>query len=281
VDLSASATANAIIGVEYKDIADSNKDSGPSRWYWDHKRLGRRLTIGVSKVMQTFKGLFTVVLVFSVVALPTQIFAAARVVYAIDFTGNGDANPQGWLKDQGFEFKLDADEIDLHFNGQGLVVETRDKKAGLFVKELRLVDASAVRVTWGVDRYPVGADWDNGVQRVPIAVMVWLGDEKIESGSMFVPDSTYFASLFLGEKEKAGKAYKGKYYKKGGRYYCSPCGVPAGETVVAELNLQQVFASEFKKPALPPVTGLGFQINTKDTDGGARAFLKRIEVLAE
>ncbi len=119
------------------------------------------------------------------------------------------------------------------------------------------------------------------MHRVPIAVMVWLGDEKIESGSIFVPDSTYFASLFLGEKENAGKAYKGKYYKKGGRYFCTPCGVPAGETVVAELDLEHVFQREFKKSTSPPVTGLGFQINTKDTHGGARAFLSRIEFLAD
>ena len=108
-----------------------------------------------------------------------------------------------------------------------------------------------------------------------------MGNEKIESGSVFVPDSTYFAGLFLGEKEKAGKAYRGKYYKKGGRYFCAPCGVPAGETVVAELDLEHVFRREFDKSTSPPVTGLGFQINTKDTHGGARAFLRRIEVLAD
>ncbi len=82
------------------------------------------------------------------------------------------------------------------------------------------------------------------------------------------------------EIEKAGNAYRGKYYKKGGRYFCTPCGVPTGETVVLELDLKHVFQREFKN-SIPPVTGLGFQINTKDTHGEARAFLSRIEVLAD
>ncbi len=108
--------------------------------------------------MKTSRMLFTAVVFLSVAPLPIQVFAAARVVYAIDFNVNDVSNARSWLKDQGFQFELDANDIDVHFNGQGLVVETKDEKAGLFVKELRLAEARAVRVTWGVDRYPEGAD---------------------------------------------------------------------------------------------------------------------------
>ena len=128
--------------------------------------------IEVSDVMKTYRALVGTVVVLLIATLPMQVFAAARVVYAIDFAGNGEGNAQNWLRDQGFQFELDADDIDVHFNAQGLVVETKGEKAGLFVKELRLAEARAVRVTWGVDRYPDGADWEKGVYRVPIAVMV-------------------------------------------------------------------------------------------------------------
>jgi hypothetical protein len=98
-----------------------------------------------------------------------------------------------------------------------------------------------LRVRWGVDRHPQGADWAKGVYRVPIAVMVSFGEDKMASGSLFVPNAPYFLSVFLGAHEQEGRAYTARYYHQGGRYFCQPCGVPSGQTVVTEFDLATHF----------------------------------------
>jgi hypothetical protein len=202
-----------------------------------------------------------------------------KVVYTLDFSDQADGDAKPWLKANGFQFKLDADDLNPHFSYQRLVLETSDEKAGYFVKRLNLSNVKGIRVIWGVDRSPQGADWERGIYRVPIAVVISFGEKKIDSGSFYIPDAPYFISLFLGEKEKSGRAYTGKYYKKGGRYFCKPCVAPVGKTVVTEFNLEEAFKSQFGQPEVPPVSSFGLQMNTEDTRGGARAFLKRVEFL--
>ena len=99
------------------------------------------------------------------------------------------------------------------------------------------------------------------------------------SGSLFLPDAPYFLGVFLGEKEQEQRAYTGMYYKKGGRYFCQPCGVKPGQTVVTEFDLGRHFTAQFQQNVLPPVSSFSFQMNTTDTTGGARAFLVSVEFL--
>lgn len=214
--------------------------------------------------------------------VPGDAFGESRaVVYALDFSKQPDGDAVSWLKRQGFEFQLNAHELSPRFQRGRLVLETTREVAGLFVQRNNPQTnqrATHLRVVWGVDRYPQGADWARGVNRLPIAVMVWFGDEEIDSGMMFLPSAPYFLSVFLGEREEEGRAYLGKYYRRSGRYFCQPCGARPGQTLTTELPLERHFTEQFRQ-TLPPVSGLGFQMNTTDTSGGARAFLVRIELL--
>jgi hypothetical protein len=99
------------------------------------------------------------------------------------------------------------------------------------------------------------------------------------SGSLFIPNAPYFLSVFLGAHEQEGRAYTARYYQQGGRYFCQPCGVPPGQTVVTEFDLETHFTEQFQQTVLPPVSSVGVQMNTTDTTGGARAFLMSIELL--
>jgi hypothetical protein len=143
--------------------------------------------------------------------------------------------------------------------------------------------ATRIRIHWGVEHYPQGANWGNGVNAVAIAVMTSFGEKKLRSGSLFAPNAPYFIGIFLGENERADRAYMGKYYQDGGRYFCHPCGAPTDETIVTDFDLGQAFNEQFpdatQSPGsvLPPVSRFGFQMNTKGTRGGAVAFLKRVE----
>lgn len=205
---------------------------------------------------------------------------AKEVIARIDFTHQPDGDATPWLKRQGFQFKLDAGKLNPHFENHRLVLETHGEKVGLIVRKLRLADAERIRITWGVERYPRGANWAKGVFRVPIAVMISFGEKEIDSGAFYIPDAPYFIGLFLGKKEQEGRAYTARYYHKGGRYFCTPCPAPAGETVTTEFNLDKAFQQQFGISPVPLVTSFGFQMNTEDTEGGARVFLKTVEFLA-
>ncbi len=111
--------------------------------------------------------------------------------------------------------------------------------------------------------------------------MISFGDQENSGGSLFVPDAPYFISLFLSQNAREGKAYTANYYHKGGRYFCQPCNTPAGKLVTTEFNLEHAFKSQFGKSQVPPISDFGFQMNTEDTQGGARAFLKKVEFLSD
>ena len=209
----------------------------------------------------------------------TMVGASSRVLHRVDFSTQPDGDAVAWLKRQGFEFHLRAHALAPRFERGRLVLETATETAGGFVQKLHVPGVRRLRVRWGVDRYPRGADWAKGVYRVPIAVMVSFGEDKIDSGSLFIPNAPYFLSVFLGEHEQEGRAYTARYYKKGGRYFCQPCGVPPGQTVVTEFDLETHFTEQFQQRVLPSVSSVSFQMNTTDTTGGARAFLINIELL--
>ena len=208
-----------------------------------------------------------------------MVGAASRVLYRVDFSTQPDGDAVAWLKRQGFEFHLRAHELAPRFEQGRLVLETATETAGVFVQKLNVPGVRRLRVRWGVDRYPQGADWAKGVYRVPIAVMVSFGEDKIDSGSLFIPNAPYFLSVFLGAHEQEGRAYTARYYKKGGRYFCQPCGVTPGQTVVTEFDLETHFTEQFQQRVLPSVSSVSVQMNTTDTTGGARAFLMSIELL--
>ncbi len=213
------------------------------------------------------------------VPVPAWSNGGAEVVHSIDFTGQPEGEARTWLREQGFELRMSANELSPRFSDRGLVLSTEDAITGLFAKELRLTGADRVRVTWGVDRYPEGANWEKGTYRVPVAIMIAFGKKEIASGSLFVPNVPYFISLFLSKNAEPGKGYTANYYHKGGRYFCAPCSPPAGEAVTTTFDMSETFKRTFDKKQVPPITGFSFQMNTKNTRGGAKAFIERVEFL--
>ncbi len=206
---------------------------------------------------------------------------ASQVAERFTFTDSPNGDAASALREEGYEFKLSAEELDLRFADRGLVLETDSERAGLIAREVNIENVDRVRITWGVNEYPEGADWEAGVYRVPIAVMISFGDKEIASGSLVVPDVPYFVGLFLGEKEQEGRAYKAEYYHEGGRYFCEPCNPEPGETVTTVFNFDEVLAEQFDVSTALPVSSVGIQMNTNDTQGSAEAFIQEIEFLAD
>jgi len=206
-------------------------------------------------------------------------FAGGNVLYTLDFTKQKDGNAKAWLKSKGFKFMLDADQLSMKFQGGKLVIETSGEKAGMFGIEFSpnryLKNIGLVKIVWGVNRFPKGADWAAGNNRLAIGALITLGTEKLSSGlPLGINAAPPFFGPFIGQKERIGKRYLGMLYKKGGRYYCVS-NKNGGATVTTNFNISQKYRQEFKKTA-PPVTAFAFQMNTKDTSGGAKAFIKSI-----
>ena len=220
-----------------------------------------------------------VLVIFSFSIMVTANASSEEVLFTLDFSGQPDGSAIDWLEKKGFELQLGAKKLKPHFRGNRLRLQSNGEDAGLFVKALNLPNAKRIRIFWGVERYPQGADWENGVNAVSLAVMVSFGKKKMESGAFYIPDAPYFIGLFLGEKEHEGKAYTGRYFRKGGRYFCSPCGVSPGTMVVTEFDLEKNFKSQFSESKVPPLSRFGFQVNTKNTRGGSEAFLHKVEIL--
>jgi len=202
------------------------------------------------------------------------LLGGSNVVHTLDFSKQKDGDATAWLEAKGFEFLLDAKALHLHFEKGKLVFETNAEKAGLFGihfrKDMSKVDS--VLIEWGVEKFPQGANWEEGNNRVAIGAIFVLGKEKFSSGVPFVKKVPYFLCPFIGEKEKIGKAYSGKLYKKSGRYY----SVSSSKGMVkTRFNIAQKFTEAFGGAA-PALSAFALQMNTKDTRGTAKAFIKKI-----
>ncbi len=208
------------------------------------------------------------------------LIADETALYRVDFTGQPDGDAKPWLKRHGFKMLLDTEQMRLTFDHGRLVIETDGRKTALFGIEFStksyLHDVGRVRIEWGVERFPKGSNWEKGRNRLAIGALIVLGTKKLSSGLPFgINAAPYFLGPFIGEKEKVGKRYKGVLYHEGGRYYCVS-NRNHGTTVVTDFDIDEAFRSAFNKKSTPPVTAFGFQMNTKDCESGAKAFIKRI-----
>ena len=206
--------------------------------------------------------------------LGSLLMADAKVLYSLDFSKQKDGDATAWMKSKGFQFLLDSKKLNLHFSKGKLVFETKDTVAGLFGIQLKkaIPNVSSVEIVWGVEEFPKGANWAKGNNRLAIGAIFVLGTKKFSSGVPFVKAAPYFLAPFIGEKESLGKTYLGSLYKKGGRYYCvsNKKGL-----ITTHFNIEKKFKAAFSKE-IPPLTAIAFQMNAKDTDGKAKAFIKQI-----
>jgi len=223
---------------------------------------------------------------FIFLALTGNLFASDKVIHAIDFTGQKNGSAISWLKNQGFEFELNAIELNPRFENDALVISTGNKVAGLFGLKFKQRDfihnTKRVEIVWGVNKYPHGADWENGVNSIPIAIMLSFGTKKLSSGlPLGIKSAPYFLSPFIGKKEQLDKMYIGRLWREGGRYFCVASGDHSGKTITTDFEIDERFKLAFNQSSTPPITAFAFQKNTNNTEGGSEAFIKKIKFLSK
>ncbi|MCW8799715.1 MAG: hypothetical protein OQK71_02190 [Desulfobacter sp.] len=94
-----------------------------------------------------------------------------------------------------------------------------------------------------INKHPQGASYEQSVRNEAIMVMIFMGDERKASGSLFIPDAPYFVGLFLCHgDDRLNHPYLGSYFKKGGRYVCADRpGI--GEMVTTRFDLLNAYRS--------------------------------------
>ncbi len=206
------------------------------------------------------------------------------LVHVVRFSDYEEGPIDDWLAANGFRFEQDArrrDRIDLDVGDNGLVLEAKRRAFGIMPNESVNVPAfTYVEIDWGVTRFPQGASYEQGVRNEPIMVIVFMGDERQPSGSLFIPDSPYFVGLFLCHgDDRMNHPYVGSYFTKGGRYVCVD-QPELGELVTSRFNLLEAYRTYFdeERDDDPAVSGLALALDTKRAGdrGRSSAFIHEI-----
>lgn len=228
--------------------------------------------------------IFVVALLSAGIAVARVSAADRKLVHVVRFTDYAQGSIDDWLQGKGFRFEQDAkrrDRIDLDVGTNGLVLEAKRRAFGIMPNEsVNVPTFTHIEIDWGVNKFPSGASYEQGIRNEALMVIVFMGDERQSSGSMFIPDSPYFVGLFLCHgDDKTNHPYVGSYFKKGGRYVC--IDRPAdGQLVTSRFDLDEAYRSYFDKERDddPAVSGLALALDTKKAaDGGtSSAFIREI-----
>ncbi|MEM9623763.1 MAG: hypothetical protein AAF993_19115 [Pseudomonadota bacterium] len=223
-----------------------------------------------------------VLLVVSCLA-QSPAYADDRLVQLVKFHDYDTGSIDDWLIGKGFSFERDArrrDRLGFDIGEEVLVLAAHRRALGLMPNEsINVPEFDFVEIDWGVHKHPAGASYEQGVRNEAIMAIIFLGDERQPSGSIFIPDSPHFVGLFLcSGDDKINHPYRGSYFTKTGRYVCLDRPAP-GELVTSRFNLRQAYRQYFDKENDddPGVSGIALALDTKKArDGQASAFIREI-----
>jgi hypothetical protein len=216
----------------------------------------------------------------AVAALAAYAGSAPTVSYNTSFSDFGGGSPLDWLAGKGYELKREVGKVVFVPVGNNLVLETKETAAVLLVSKVNVPSSSRIRIKWGVDVFPPGASYVQGIRSEAIMVYVFFGSKKLPSGSSLVPDIPYFIGLSLCETDPVGQGFKGRYFKAGGRYMCIGRAYK-GQALTTEYPIADAFKRLFGQSEVPAITGLGIAIDTENAKGNgvAKSFISQIQLL--
>ena len=110
----------------------------------------------------------------------------AETIYELDFT-SATGNVKEWFSNKKWEFHEDINDMNIRFDMGRLVIEPTKDEVGVmmheFEKEEYLKGEIKLRIEWGVDQYPKGADWSGPKEktrnaREAVSFMIFFGEKK-------------------------------------------------------------------------------------------------------
>ena len=96
-------------------------------------------------------------------------------------------NAEDWFKTRGMKFIHDMNKMNPRFENGSFIIEAKDENYGAVAKEFKgsnaIKDAKQLKIVWGVNQFPKGADWSGPKTkkrntREAIAVIISFGTEK-------------------------------------------------------------------------------------------------------
>ena len=210
----------------------------------------------------------------------------AQPVHVVRFSDYQTGSEEDWLAGKGFQFEQDAkrrDYVDVEVDDGRLVIEARRPAFGIMSNEtVNVPTFSRVEIDWGLNAFPEGASYEQGIRNEAIMVMFFLGDERQPSGALFIPDCPYFVALFLCHgDDRVNHPYVGSYFKKSGRYVCGDSPA-SGQMVTTSFDLLAAYRAYFDKEGDddPAISGIALALDTQKAAGGGRssAFIREIRI---
>lgn len=224
-------------------------------------------------------------LFFSICILSGPVNATdGKLVHVVRFTDYQKDSINDWLEGKGFRLKLNAQSrtyIDFKADAKGLELFAKQPAFGLLENEsVNVKTFRYVEIDWGLNKQPQMISWEKGIRNQTIMVLIFLGDQRQPSGSMFIPDSPYFIGLFLcAGDDRVNYPYVGAHYQKGGRYLCTD-KPPQGQMITSRFDLLNGYQTYFdkEKDDNPAISGIALEVDTSKAkdDGQSSAFIREI-----
>ncbi len=228
------------------------------------------------------KKILTLILLFFL-SVPVMA-GSGKLVHVIGFSDYQTGSEEDWLLGKGFQLKQDARDrsrINFEVRDGCLVIEAKRNAYGIMINEtVDVTEFTYVEIDWGINLFPTGSSYEQGVRNEAIMVIFFMGDERQASGSMLIPDSPYFIGLFLCDgDDRIHYPYLGSYFKKGGRYICGD-RPEIREMVTTRFNLLNAYRTNFDKENDddPGISGIALALDTKKAGnkGESSAFIREI-----
>jgi hypothetical protein len=228
--------------------------------------------------------IFVLIILFSGLSNTPVLAQKGKLVHVVRFTDYKRGSIHVWLQGKGFKFEQDARRrnlIDLDIGKKGLVLQAKQRAFGILPNEsINVPVFTRIEIDWGVNTFPKGASYEQKVRNEALMVIVFMGDERLSSGSLFIPNSPHFIGLFLCDgSDKVNHPYVGAYFKKSGRYVCTN-KPKKGRMVTSRFNLLKAYRAYFdkEKDDDPAISGIAIALDTKKASGGGKtsAFIREI-----
>lgn len=208
-----------------------------------------------------------------------------KTLYELDFT-TARKDARAWLLENGFDLAKDMKNqkrIAVKGGGKsgGITLKAPKAAFGFAVKsDLNIEDVEFAEVEWGVHQYPGEGLWRVEKNREALMVQLFFG-EKVKADKFYLPDSPHLIGMSLCKGDPLNTPFVARSYTDTARYVCLD-EPPEGTTITSRFNVKRNYKEWFATTVVPPVTGIGVELDTSDLETGtASAFIKRITLFGK
>ena len=133
----------------------------------------------------------SLIVIFAALMAEAPVWANEdKLVHLVRFSDYESGPVEDWLQGKGFQFKEDAkrrDLIDLDVGEKGLILEAKRHAFGVMPNEsVNVLEFTYVEIDWGVNKFPEGASYEQGVRNEAIMVFLYLWVTNVSKAGPFL-----------------------------------------------------------------------------------------------